>query len=247
MTIMAAADRRLSVTSMLRAVELGSIGLGVLLIGVLHVVPPTSAIDPLTVTISQYGRSVLAGVFVSGVVLIALGSTATLILLVQSGVCRAWSAPGLGLALWVVGMIGVALFQKADWAAGATFDGYVHRAASVIAFVALPAAILMLALREARRRGRPPTASRSDRRLLAAASVLTLLVLAAIFVLGMFIAVAEAEGAAWWTMLPIGLTERLLVSAELSALALLVSGVRILPSGPQDPSSADAVLGSAEG
>ena len=247
MTIAAAADRRRSVTSVFRAVELGSVGLGVLLIGILHVVPPTNVIDPLAVTISQYGRSPLAGVFVSGVVLIALGSTATLILLVQSGVCRAWSAPGLGLALWVVGMMGVALFQKADWAAGATFDGYLHRAASVIAFVALPVAILTLAFREFRRRRRLPRASRLDRSLLAAASVLAVLVLAAIVLLGVFIAVSEADGVAWWTMLPIGLTERLLVFVELSALALLVSGVRILPERLQDRSPSDAVQGSAEG
>src|SRR4051794_33875973 len=108
MTVAAASDRHRSVTSVLRAVELASIGVGVLLVGILHVVPPTNAIDPLTVTISQYGRTPLAGVFVAGVVLIALGSTATLILLVQSGVCRAWSVPGFALALWVVGMMGVA-------------------------------------------------------------------------------------------------------------------------------------------
>ena len=88
MTIAAAPDRRWSVTSALRAVELGSTALGVVLIGILHVVSPTNAMNPLTVTISQYGRSPLAAVFVSGVVLIALGSTATLTLLVQSGVCR---------------------------------------------------------------------------------------------------------------------------------------------------------------
>src|SRR4051812_47806484 len=198
MTIAAAPDRRWSVTSALRVVELGSIALGVVLIGILHVVSPTNAMNPLTVTISQYGRSPLAAVFVAGVVLIALGSTATLILLVQSGVCRAWSVPGFALALWVVGMMGVALFQKADWAAGATFDGYLHRAASVIAFLSLPVGILTLAFREGRRR-RTAAPSRWDRHLLGAAAVLAAVVLAVIVLLAVFVGVGEADGVAWWT------------------------------------------------
>jgi hypothetical protein len=226
MTVAAASDRRRSVTSVLRAVELTSIGLGVLLVGILHVVPPTNAIDPLTVTISQYGRTPLAGVFVAGVVLIALGSTATLVLLVQSGVCRAWSVPGFALALWIVGMMGVALFQKADWAAGATFDGYLHRAASVIAFLSLPVAILTLAFREGRRRRRAAAPPRWDRHLLRVAAMLAAMVLAVIVLLAVFIGVGEADGVAWWTRIPIGLTERLLVFTELVALAVLVIGLR---------------------
>src|SRR3954451_16819749 len=160
------ADR---VTRALGAVELGCLAIGVLLIGVLHVVAPTNGIDPMRITISEYGRSPLAAEFMLGVLLIAAGSAATLVLLIRSGVCRPLSVPSIGISLWVIGMLGVALFPKADWAAGATWIGYLHRTSSLIAFLSLPIAILALAAREARRRGRLRRDSAFDHHLLAAA------------------------------------------------------------------------------
>ncbi|QIG38996.1 DUF998 domain-containing protein [Microbacterium sp. 4R-513] len=218
------ADR---VTRALRAVELACLALGVLLIGVLHVVAPTNGIDPLRLTISQYGRSPLAAEFVTGVILIAVGSAATLVLLVRTGVCRPLSVPSVGMALWVLGMLGVALFPKADWAAGATWVGYLHRSASVIAFLALPIAILALAAREARRRGRLRRDSGFDHRLLTMALVLGSAILLAIVVAGVLIAIAESTGTPWWILFPIGLGERVLVGAELVALGLVVVALRV--------------------
>lgn len=219
-------------TSVLRLAELGSIALGVVVIGALHLVPPTSGIDPLAVTISEYGRSPLAAVFVIGVVLIAAGSTVTLLLLVRSGACRAISVPSVALALWVLGMVGVAVFQKADWAAGATLEGYIHRAASVVAFIALPVAVLALTAGEVRRRGRPRRGSRFDHHLLAVALSLAVLILAGIVAMGVFVAVGETSGLAWWTMIPLGAVERMVVAAELAALVMLVVALRV-PATPE--------------
>ncbi|TDN91073.1 DUF998 domain-containing protein [Microbacterium sp. BK668] len=219
-------------TRALRAVELACLALGVLLIAALHVVAPTNGIDPLRITISQYGRSPLAPAFVLGVVLIAWGSAATLVLFVRTGVCRALSVPSIGIALWVIGMLGVALFPKADWAAGATWMGYLHRGASIVAFVALPVAILALAAREARRRGRLRRDSSFDHRLLTLALVLAVVVLAAIVVAGVLIGVAEASGTPWWMLFPIGLGERVLVGAELVALGLVVVAFACHPPDP---------------
>lgn len=213
----------MTVTRVLRAAEATGILLGVILIGMLHLIPPTRGIDPVSVTISEYGRSPLAAVFVAAVVLIAAGSAATLVLLVRAGTCRAWSLPAIGLALWVVGMVGVAAFQKADWAAGATLSGYTHRAASLLAFIALPIAVLALSAAARRRLV-------DDRRALTVALGLAATVLAAMAVLGVFIGIAEARGLPWWTMMPLGLTERAVVAVELVALALLVVALRRTPT-----------------
>jgi hypothetical protein len=227
---MTVASARDTVTPLLRAVEVASVTLGVLLVALLHVVPPTSGIDPLAVTISEYGRSSLAGMFAGAVLLIAIGTTATLVLLMRTGVCRAWSVPSVGIGLWVVGMIGVAVFQKADWAAGATLPGYTHRAASIIAFVSLPVAIFALALSEMRRRPAEHRGSTFDRRILGTAWALAGVILVSIVGLGVLIGLAEMQRIAWWTMFPIGLVERLLVFVELAALALLVAALRLRPA-----------------
>jgi hypothetical protein len=226
---MSLASARDTVTPLLRAVEVASVALGVLIVALLHFVPPTNGIDPLAVTISEYGRSSLAGVFAGAVLLIAIGTAATLILLVRTGVCRAWSVPSVGIGLWVVGMIGVAVFQKADWAAGATLPGYTHRAASIIAFVSLPVAIFALAFGEMRRRRAEHRGSTFDRRVLGTASALAGVVLVSIVVVAVLIGAAELQSMAWWTMVPIGLVERLLVLVELAALALLVAALRLRP------------------
>jgi hypothetical protein len=227
---MTVASARDTVTPLLRAVEVTSVALGVLLVALLHVVPPTNGIDPLAVTISEYGRSSLMGVFAGAVVLIAIGTAATLVLLVRTGVCRAWSVPSVGVALWVVSMIGVAVFQKADWAAGATLTGYTHRAASIIAFVSLPVAIFALALGEMRRRRVEHHGPTFYRRLLGTAWALAGVILVSIVGLGVLIGLAEMQRIAWWTMFPIGLVERLLVFVELAALALLVAALRLRPA-----------------
>jgi len=214
----AASAPRTRALRLLRAGALGGIALGALLIGVLHVVPPTDAIDPLAVTISEYGRTTLGAVFAAAVVLIAAGSAAALALFLHDGACRAASAATLGIALWVLGLLAVAVFPKADWAAGASATGHLHRAASVVAFVALPIAILTLC----GPRGRP-----FGRRGRTAALVIAVAALVAIAVVGVYVVAAEAAGSPWWTTFPLGLAERVLVFGELAALVLLVLGLRL--------------------
>lgn len=213
---------------LLRAAEVLGLATGVLLIGALHVVAPTNGIDPFRVTISEYGRSPFGSVFVVAVVLIAVGSAATLALLVRQGACRLVSLPSLGIALWIAGMLGVAAFQKADWAAGATWTGYLHRGASVVAFIALPVAVLALSATRVRARTSPGAGGRPHR-LHVVSLALAATTLAAIVVIGVLVGVAEATLTPWWTMFPIGLTERLIVFAELAALVMVVIGLRGAP------------------
>jgi hypothetical protein len=51
----------------------------------------------------------------------------------------------VALMLWVAGLVGVVLFVKHDWAAGPSLYGDIHRAASFVAFLSLPAGALLAA------------------------------------------------------------------------------------------------------
>ncbi|WP_052460391.1 DUF998 domain-containing protein [Microbacterium gorillae] len=194
----------------------------------LHVLPPTAAIDPIRVTVSEYGRTSLAWLFNGAVLLLAASSVAALAALVRRGFCRPVSVPSLLMLLWVVGLIGVAVFTKADWATGATWTGLAHRAMAVMAFVSLPIAVLIIATR--RLRSRPPRRMSTP---LMLAVFFTLLAIAAVVGLGVFVGIGEAVGFAWWTMIPLGLIERTLILAELAALAMLLLETRrpMIPLG----------------
>lgn len=198
---------------------------GAALILVLHVVPPTSAIDPITVTISEYGRTSLGWVFAVAVVMIAAGSTSAIVLFVLSRQMRAFSVASGALMLWVLGMLGVAIFPKADWSTGATLDGYVHRAASVVAFVGLAVAIAALIIgdRHASALTRVIPARRLSTQARVAATACVVAASLSIVVLGAYITVSEVRGVAWWTILPLGLLERLLVAVELTGLLTLIA------------------------
>ncbi len=212
----------------LRIAALALIGIGAALIALLHVIPPTSSIDVIHVTISEYGRTALAPVFATAVILIALGSLCALALFVHAGECRIVSMPSAALLLWVVGMIGVALFPKADWSTGATLSGEIHRAASIIAFVGLAIAIITLVwgdrVPNALTRARPPR--RMSQRARTVAAVCAATASAAMIVLAVYVAVSEARQVEWWTILPLGLLERLLVVLELTGLVALIVTTR---------------------
>lgn len=214
----------------LRALALAMLGTGIALILLLHVVPPTSAIDPIRVTISEYGRTTLAPVFVVAVTLVACGSAAALALFVRAREAHPVSVATAALALWILGMLGVAVFQKADWNTGPTVSGYIHRTSATVAFVALAVAIIALIVGDRVRTPltrTPPQRRMSARARITAAACAGAALLAAV-VLAVFIAVAEAQGVQWWTALPLGLLERLLLAVELTGLVTLVVTTRPL-------------------
>lgn len=208
------------------ALTLLFIGCGLILL--MHVIPPTASIDPIDVTISEYGRTSLGWLFSIAVVTIALGSVAALAQFVRAEECRLVSVPTFALALWIIGMIGVAVFPKADWAAGATTSGYIHRAASVVAFFGLAVAIAALILGDRTpnvlTRTRPPRRMSHQSRLVA--GVCAIAACLAMLVLGVYIAISEATGVHWWEILPLGLWERLLVMVELTGLIALIITTR---------------------
>ena len=194
---------------------------GVALILLLHVIPPTDQISATRRTISEYGLGSTWWVFDLAVLLVAAGSVAGM------GVVwwqeRLTALPAAFGTLWTVGLLVVVAFPKHDWAvAAAPGPGpALHRAASVVAFVCLPLAVLAAA-----RTAFPDAPGRRlVARLLAVASLAWFAV-----ILG---AVVRADGGPWWQLIPLGLVERGMALTELLALTALVLPV---PRGVRQPS-----------
>ena len=138
----------------------------------------------------------------------------------------------LGLA-WVVALLTLVVFPKHNWAVGPSTTGHVHRVASLVAFVCLPLAVILLN----RRRGATVTnnvASRSAFWLTGAA-------------LGWFGTLVGAwlispiTGLPWYRALPIGLVERGLVLGEVAAVVAV--DVWVLTSTTPSPALRRAIRG----
>ena len=185
----------------------------ILIFAALHVLPPTSRISPVTRTISEYGLTTSAWAFDLGVVLLALASVAVFGGLALLGHFRISRSATISGALWVAGLLTLVTFPKHNWALGAdSASGQIHRLASLVAFVALPIAVISIA----RRRGRAsyPAAARW---------AFWLGTLAPVWFLPMLIAIVAQPltGTPWWQAIPLGLVERGLALTEVLAVAAL--------------------------
>lgn len=158
-------------------------------------------------TISEYVYTPGSWAFVVAVLLLAGGSAALLYGLIRAGRVQPLSAGSVLLALWVVGLVAVVAFPKHNFVAGPSVSGTVHRYATLIAFVALPPAVLLIA------RGQAITARAA--RWLAGIGIGWLAVLFGA------IAVGIVTGQRWWTLIPLGLVERGIAGFEVAALIAL--------------------------
>lgn len=173
-----------------------------------------------SLTISEYVYTDGAWAFNLGVVAVAVGSAALLIALVRSGWIRWGSAGSVFLALWAIGLAGIVAFPKHDWSAGPSASGSIHRVASLVAFIALPIAVLLIVRRRQRRESR-------------AASAAFWLALGGLAFLGVLIGaivVGAVNGGSWWRIIPLGLVERGLAGFEVAAV--LAMGVWLV-RGPR--------------
>ncbi|HEY5848808.1 MAG TPA: DUF998 domain-containing protein [Microlunatus sp.] len=214
-TTAAAAPATGSVSNPRLLATLGLLGplVAATLVGALHVLPQTAEISPVRRTISEYALTDTAWAFNLGVVALALGSLAILVAAALAGLGRVHSAGFvLGLA-WVVALLAIVVFPKHNWAVGPSANGQVHRVASLVAFVCLPLAVLLLT----RRRGATGTANVASRGAFwsAAASLGWLGTLVGAWLL------SPITGTPWYRALPIGLVERGLVLCEVAAVVAL--------------------------
>ncbi len=167
----------------------------------------------LHTTISQVGLTPLAPVFEAAVLAVAVG--AALVLAVAVGLRRdhrMQATAGAVLAtIAVVGFVLVAAFTKQDWSRPPELSGVIHRAGSLAAFLALPAAVIVLA------RG-----ARTARRLATAAVAAALAGLASFLPIVVAIASVGVRGG-WWRQVPLGLVERAIAVSDIAALVLLAA------------------------
>jgi len=188
---------------------------GVLLVVLLHVVPPSNRVSPLSRTISEYALGPNRWMFDVGVVALALGSVAVLATLVRGRVLRAAGPAAALIMLWVAGLLTLVVFHKYQYAVdgGIGPGGAIHRLASLVAFLSLPAGGLLAARAGARLpRWRRPAALTRWACLVACASL---------GLLAYAIADSLVTGGHWWRVFPLGLLERVIASAEITALFAL--------------------------
>ncbi len=121
-----------------------SVAIAVGAIGVMHVIPPSSALNPLQRTISEYALLTDGWVFDAGVMTLAAGSGAVIFALVFQHILplRSWAA--LFLSTWCIGLVGLVLFPKHGFGADTTIAGRVHWTWTLLAFFSLPIGTAML-------------------------------------------------------------------------------------------------------
>jgi hypothetical protein len=179
----------------------------------LHVTPPSADLDWRTRTVSQYALLDNGWAFDAATLLLAAGSAAVLAALLRTGAVRPRSGAVAGLGLWVVGLIGVVVFEKHNWSAGPSMSGDVHRAASLLAFLGLPAGAML---------GAAPWLRRPGARAAAVAVFLAGLVSLLCFSPILWALISETwTGVRWWRAIPLGGVERLLGAAEVVTVLLM--------------------------
>lgn len=192
----------------LSALGAGCVLASLVLYGVLHLVPPSAGLDWSRRTISQYALLSNGWLFDTATLALAAGSLAVVLALWRASLLS-WGA-GVALLLWVVGLVGVVWFEKHNWAVGPSIGGNIHRAASLLAFLSLPAGALLAA---APRRAHSPAA-----RWVALGGIVSFGCFAPI----LWALVSEPwTGVRWWRAIPLGGVERALGLAEVATVLLL--------------------------
>lgn len=189
-----------------------AVGIG--LFALLHVLPATDGISSVDDTISEYAFTSLQWLFNLAVLLIAAGTGTVFVALVRAETVRALSVTSVAAGLWIAGLVLIIVFEKTNWAVGPSTTGTIHRIASIVAFVALPLAVIAGA------KASLPDAPgwRILTQLLGVTSWLWFaLILAAV-------ARMMAGGPPWWRALPLGLVERGMALNEMLAVAALAIG-----------------------
>jgi hypothetical protein len=147
---LAAGSRLLGILGLL------SVAFSVVMVGVLHLVPPSRNLDPLSRTISEYALVSDGWVFDVGVLVLAGGSVATLGGLVLRGLVRPRSWSAAFMTVWAIGLVGLVLFPKQGFGPDNSFAGRVHWTWTLIAFFSLPVGLLLGCRRSAAGAGRLP-------------------------------------------------------------------------------------------
>ncbi|MCA2186774.1 DUF998 domain-containing protein [Nonomuraea cavernae] len=198
---------------------LGAVGAGVVVIAGLDLVS-LGEINPLRRTISEHGLGAQGWIFGFAVASLAGGSAAIGVALARVRLAGIFGT--FALMAWSAGLLVTAWFPKHDWSVGPSLSGSIHRAGSLVAFLGLPLAALVIA--------RPwrHTEGRGHARFAFGFGLLSVLWVLGI---GATVLVGTRAGLSWWQVMPLGLVERGLAATEVAAVvALGVWGARHRPA-----------------
>jgi hypothetical protein len=197
--------------------------LGSVLMLSLHVVPPTNEINVVRRTLSEYALGPSKWVFDLAVLLIAVGSALGFYAVVRHRRVRPYSGPVVLGALWIASLLVIVAFTKTDWTVGPSIGGTIHRYASVVGFVSLPLAVLLVAHKVFPDRLGWRWAARGF-----AAVALGWFGLIIIGVVRMGMGYGP-----WWRFIPLGLVERAMALAAVAAILTIALGLA-RTAKPQD-------------
>ena len=192
---------------------------GIVLMLVLHVIPPTNEISPVRRTLSQYALTSNKWLFDVAVLLVALGSVLGFVAVVRHRGVAPYSGPVVLGVLWVASLLVIVTFTKTDWSAGPSMGGVVHRYASVVGFVSLPLAVILMANKV--------FPDRPSWRLAARGFGAVSLAWFGVIIVGV-IRMAAGYGQ-WWTFVPIGLVERVIALTAVAAMLTVSLGLARKP------------------
>jgi hypothetical protein len=189
--------------------------LGSVLMLALHVVPPTNEISVVRRTLSEYALGPNKWLFDVAVLLVAFGSALGFAAMVRHRQVRPYSGAVVLGALWTVSLLVIVAFTKTDWTVGPSLGGMIHRYASVVGFVSLPLAVLLVAHKVFPDRSTWRWAARG----FAAVSLAWFgLILVGVVRMGM-------GYGPWWRFVPLGLVERAVALSAVAAILTLVLGM----------------------
>ncbi len=193
---------------------------GVVLMLALHVVPPTNQISPVRRTISEYQLGPSKWAFDLSVLLIAAGSALVFAELVRRGLVRPLSGGVVLSALWTLSLLAIVTFTKTDWSVGPSLSGTIHRYASVVGFVSLPLAVIVVA-------GKVFPAVAGWRWFARGMGALSLGWFGLIIV---GVVNMSLGGEPWWQFVPLGLVERMMAVTAVLAIIIVSAGLLARPA-----------------
>lgn len=114
------------------------VALSMLSIGVLHFLPASRVLNPLSSTISEYALLPNGWLFNSGVIILSVSSVLVLTAMMVREMV-AWRSWGARMTfVWCIGLVGLIVFHKQGIGIDSTFLGRVHWTWTLIAFFSLP-------------------------------------------------------------------------------------------------------------
>lgn len=189
--------------------------LGAVLMLALHVVPPTNEISVVRRTLSEYALGPNKWLFDVAVLLVAFGSALGFAAMVRHRQVRPYSGTVVLGALWTISLLVIVAFTKTDWTVGPSVGGMIHRYASVVGFVSLPLAVLLVAHKV--------FPDRSTWRWAARGFAVMSLAWFGVILVGV-VRMGMGYGP-WWRFVPLGLVERAVALSAVAAILTLVLGM----------------------